>query len=134
MRSIGATTESLKGANMALIFGLCYLFGVMLSVALMSLVIHQMHMMSVFKGDTTMVEPNSESSLYVKHFFDTYGTRFRTFKHGTLHGTIAGLFIALPIIGTLALFERRGFKYIAIHVGYWVLTLALMGGVICQFT
>jgi len=31
------------------------------------------------------------------------------------------------------MFERRGFKYIAIHGGYWMLTLGLMGGIICQF-
>ncbi len=133
MKSIGVTEESLKGGNMALIFGLCYLFGLMLSVALMSIVIHQMHMFSIFADDTTMKDPNSASSLYVKHFFDTYGTYYRTFKHGAFHGILSALFIVLPIIGTVSLFERRGFKYIAIHVGYWMLTLALMGGVLSQF-
>jgi hypothetical protein len=44
-----------------------------------------------------------------------------------------GLFFALPVMGTNALFERKGFKYIAINVGYWTVTLALMGGVICHF-
>ena len=69
----------------------------------------------------------------MKHFFETYGNRFRTFKHGALHGTIAALFFSLPILGTMSLFERKGFRYIAIHVGYWVVTLALMGGALCQF-
>ena len=45
---------------------------------------------------------------------------------------IAGLFFALPIIGVISLFERKGFKYIAIHAGYWTLTLTLMGGILCQ--
>ncbi|HRN41812.1 MAG TPA: DUF1761 family protein [Vicingus sp.] len=31
------------------------------------------------------------------------------------------------------MFERKGFKYIAINSGYWIITLGLMGGVICQF-
>ena len=44
-----------------------------------------------------------------------YGDAFRTFKHGALHGTIAGIFIALPIIGTNALFERKSAKYIFIN-------------------
>jgi hypothetical protein len=46
---------------------------------------------------------------------------------------MGGLTLALPIIGINALFERRGFKYIAINVGYWVVSMAIMGGIICQF-
>ncbi len=129
MKSIGATPESLQGGNMALILGLCYLFALMLAASLMPIVIHQFAFGSVFQGDES-----TESAAYMKNFYETYGTRFRTFKHGALHGTISALFIALPLIGTNALFERKGFKYIAIHVGYWVVTLALMGGVICQFS
>jgi hypothetical protein len=44
-----------------------------------------------------------------------------------------GLFFALPVLGTNALFQHKGFKYIVINVGYWIITLALMGAVICQF-
>jgi Protein of unknown function (DUF1761) len=62
-----------------------------------------------------------------------YGNEFRSFKHGALHGTIAGFMVALPIIGTGAMFEKKGFKYIAINAGYWIVTMALMGGVICAF-
>jgi hypothetical protein len=39
----------------------------------------------------------------------------------------------LPILATNALFERKGFKYIAINAAYWIITLAVMGGIICQF-
>jgi uncharacterized protein YqgC (DUF456 family) len=128
MKTIGFTEDSMKGSNMGLIFGLCYLFGCMLASALMTIVIHQMGFNSVFQGDNT-----PETAAYMKNFFDTYGTRFRTFKHGALHGTITGLFIALPVLGINALFERKNFKYIAIHTGYWAVTMALMGGVLCAF-
>ena len=64
---------------------------------------------------------------------ELHGNDFRTFKHGAFHGTIGALFLALPILGINALFERRSFKYIAIHTGYWMLTMGLMGGVLCQF-
>jgi lysylphosphatidylglycerol synthetase-like protein (DUF2156 family) len=63
----------------------------------------------------------------------TLATDFRTFKHGAFHGIIATIGLVLPIIGINALFERRGFKYIALHVGYWLVCLILMGGFICQF-
>ena len=62
-----------------------------------------------------------------------FGDRFRTFKHGALHGTLIGLLFVTPILGTIALFEQKSFKYVAINGGYWVITLALMGGVLCQF-
>ncbi len=128
MKTIGMTEESMKGSNMALIFGLCYVFACMLALGLMPVVIHQMGFDSIFQGDNS-----PESAAYKKNFFETYNTRFRTFKHGAFHGVLTTIFIALPIIGTIALFERRSFKYVAIHVGYWFVTLALMGGVICAF-
>lgn len=133
LKSINKTEEDLKGRKMWLVFGLCYIFSLMLSFALMPIVIHQMHMLSVFANDPTIKDPNSASSLYVKNFFDTYGTNFRTFKHGAFHGVLASLFFALPIIGIVALFEKRSFKYVAIHAGYWMVTLALMGGILCEW-
>lgn len=128
MKIVGLTEASMKGSNMAIIFGVTFLLGCMLASAVMLMVIHQFGFNSVMQGDNSPA-----TAEYMKHFFETYGNRFRTFKHGVFHGTIAGLFIALPILGINALFERRGFKYIAIHTGYWMLTLALMGGVLCAF-
>jgi membrane glycosyltransferase len=128
MKSIHMSPENMKGGNMAITLGLAYLFSVLLAVSLVSIVIHQTSILSVFNGDNS-----AESAAYMKNFFETYGGRFRTFKHGSLHGVISGFFIALPILGINALFERRGFTYIAIHTGYWMLTLGIMGGIICQF-
>ena len=65
--------------------------------------------------------------------FNAYGNEFRTFKHGTLHGTISGVCLALPVVAISALFERRGFKYIAINAGFWILCFCLIGGFVCQF-
>jgi hypothetical protein len=133
LKSIKSTADEMKGGKMWLVFSLTYLLGLMLSFAIMPIVIHQMHMLSVFANDPTISDPNSASSLYVKNFFDTYGSHFRTFKHGAFHGTLTSLLFVLPVIGIIALFEKRGFKYVAIHTGYWLVTLALMGGVICQW-
>lgn len=133
MKLNGFTPESLSKGNMPLIFGLCYLFGVMLSAALVSITIHQMSIHSIFAGDPALKDPNSVYSVDLKHVMETYGNRFRYFRHGALHGAIAAFFVAFPVIGTNAVFERHGFRYIAIHTGYWVLTLSLMGGCVCQF-
>jgi len=64
---------------------------------------------------------------------EKYGKNFRTFKHGMLHGFIAGITLGVSIIGVTAMFERRSTKYILIHLGYWAITFMIMGGIICQF-
>ncbi|MCK6649611.1 MAG: DUF1761 domain-containing protein [Bacteroidia bacterium] len=133
MKAAEVSEDKMKGANMALIFGLSFVFAYLLAMAEQFMVIHQYHVYSIFQGDPTMSDPNSATSLMINDFMAKYGNNFRTFKHGALHGTIAGLFVALPIIGTNALFERKSFKYIFINARYWTITLALMGGVICAF-
>ncbi len=134
MKSAGLSEEQLKGANMPLIFGFSYLFAFMLAMFLNNIVIHQFGFMQILAGDPALSEVGSESYNLLQEWLGKYGTNFRTFKHGALHGTITGILFVLPILGTSALFERKGFKYIAIHTGYWALTLAIMGGIVCQFS
>jgi hypothetical protein len=133
MRSINMTEDDMKGGNMLAIFGLTYVLGLFLSAAMMFQVVHQMHVGSVFAYTPGIKDANSEISLYLKDFMAKYGTNFRTFKHGVLHGVMSAILIALPVTGITALFERRGFRYIAVHVGYWMVTMGLIGGVLCQY-
>jgi len=53
---------------------------------------------------------------------------FMTFKHGAVHGAFLGLFVAMPVLATNAIFEMKSAKYIFINVLYWIVSLALMGG------
>jgi hypothetical protein len=69
----------------------------------------------------------------IADFMAKYGNEFRTFKHGAFHGLMYGLFFVLPVIGTNGLFERKSWKYIFINVGYWTVSLMLMGGIICAW-
>ena len=133
IKAAGLSEEKLKSANMPLILGLSLLFSFMLSIIMSGIVIHQASIQSVVMGDPDLQDPNSALSIMLKDFMAKYGTNFRTFKHGVLHGVIAGLFFALPVVGMNSLFERKSFQYIAIHAGYWTVTLGLMGGIICQF-
>jgi hypothetical protein len=119
--------------NMFLTFGLTYLLGLMLSMSLFFIVIHQAHLYSILVDTPGFGQENSEVMNYIEEFMAKYGGNYRTFKHGALHGTIAGVFFALPVIATNALFEMKGFKYIAVNAGFWILNLMLMGGIICAF-
>ena len=134
MKAADVSQEKMKGANMGLVFGLAFLFSFILSFALQFMVIHQWHLYSILANEPGLKDPNSEVGMMVKGFMEKYGNNFRTFKHGALHGTIGGIMIALPIIGTNALFERKGFKYVAINAGFWIINMALMGGIICAFS
>ncbi len=125
--------EKPSGAKMAKIFGLTYLLSLLFTIGLMPIVIHQMHIFSLLAAGTEIKDPTSEHSLMFKKIMVTFGNEFRTFKHGAFHGVLAGFFVVLPILGINALFERKGFKYIAINVGYWIITMALMGGILCAF-
>ncbi|MCU0434983.1 MAG: DUF1761 domain-containing protein [Bacteroidia bacterium] len=133
MKASGMTEEKMKGGNMAVIFGLTYVFSIMASMVLMFLVIHQASVPSIFMGDPDMLDKNTELGRFLELLNTKYAYNYRTFKHGMFHGTIAGLFFALPVIGMIALFERKGWRYILIHAGFWTLCLMLMGGVLCQF-
>jgi len=131
MKASDLTEEKMKGANMALIFGLTYVLSLFVAFGLISITIHQIHLFSIFADDPGAKDPNSEVGKLMAGIFEKYGSNFRTFKHGAFHGILASLMLALPLIGINALFERKGFKYIAINVGYWILSFAIMGGIVC---
>jgi hypothetical protein len=133
MASAGLDAEKLKGASMMKIFGITYIFSFLIAMSLNFIVIHQWHIYSILANETGMTDPTSEVSQYVKNFMDKYGTNFRTFKHGAFHGTLSGILLIWPNLGINALFERKGFKYIAINSFFWIVCFALMGGVICAF-
>ncbi|RKE98796.1 DUF1761 domain-containing protein [Ichthyenterobacterium magnum] len=125
MQAAEMTQEKMQGANMAKIFILAFIFAILLALALQALAIHQTGVISLIGGDPSQALPSYQA------FMDDYGNDFRTFKHGALHGVISGIFIALPILGTNALFERKSAKYIFINSGYWIVTLGIMGAIVC---
>jgi hypothetical protein len=133
LNSSGLTPEKLKDFNMLKVYSLTYVFSVLIAMALMPIVIHQMGILSVFGNDPTIKDPNSESYRYVADFFTKYGQNFRTFKHGAFHGALSAVFFAMPVLGIMVLFEKKSAKYLFIHVGFYLVCFMLMGGLLCQF-
>ncbi|MGQ2982169.1 DUF1761 domain-containing protein [Flavobacterium sp.] len=127
MRETGVTEESARKANMLKVFGLTLIFSFMLAFILPTLVIHQIGALQLTGGDLTEVKPSYTA------FMADYAHNFRTFKHGALHGFMAGLFIILPSIGINAQFEGKGWKYILINAGYFIVCLTIMGGILCAW-
>lgn len=133
MNLAGLTEEKMKGANMALVFILSYVFSFMMGLAIMSVVIHQGHVYSILVKTPGFGVAGSPVMTMLEGFMRDYGHNFRTFKHGVFHGVLFCVFFVLPLIATGAMFERKSFKYIFLNWGYWLVTISLMGGVICQF-
>ncbi len=133
MNSAGLTNEKLKGVNMPLIFGLTFILSFFIAIALHFVVIHQWGAFSAMLTNPNIMESGSDLNTSFLDFMSKYGTNFRTFKHGALHGATNGLFFIMPILAINAMFERKGFKYIAINTGYWIVSLAIMGGIISQY-
>jgi hypothetical protein len=133
MTASGMTDEKIKNSNMAVIFAVSFVLAIMLAFSLQFMVIHQFHVKSLFFKQPIDDATTEIGALY-KTIMDQFGTSYRTFKHGVFHGVIGGFFMALPILGTNAMFERKGFKYIAINCGYWIVCLGLMGGVLSAWT
>ena len=101
MESVGMTEEKMKGGNMGMIFGLSIFMAFLLSFFLIG-----------FNN-----QPGQEGE-------------FDSFKHGAFHGAILCIFVIMPIIISGGLFEQRSWKGMFINIGYWLVTLMLMGGVI----
>lgn len=127
MNENGFTQEELQKGNMLKIFGLTYIFSILIVTVEMSLTIHQSGAMGMIGGPMKI----NEALPSFQAFMNDYGTAFRTFKHGALHGFISGLFFAFPIIAINGLFERKSWKYIWIHAGFWIVTLTIIGSLVC---
>ena len=127
MKESGMTEEKMQGRNMLLVFGLSLVYAFFISLSLQMLTVHQTGALGMVGGDPSTAKPS-----YVAFMAD-YGMAFRTFKHGALHGFLTGIFLALPIVGTNALFEKRSFKYTFVTGGFWIVCFMIMGGIICAW-
>lgn len=101
MADTGMTEEKAKEANMALTFGLSLVMSALLAFFLIN-----------FNNG-----PGQEGE------FDTFG-------HGAFHGVFLGIVVVLPVFVTNGLFEQKSWRLVLINVAYWIVTFALMGGVL----
>ena len=127
MKEAGLTQEQLEKGNMLKIFGLTFVYALMLAFIMPVLVIHQMGPIGMIGGPDMIATAKPSYAA----FLADYGDAFRTYKHGALHGFMSGIFIALPIVAMNGLFERKTWKYSAIHAGYYIVMLTIMGSIIC---
>ncbi len=134
-RAANLRDNDLKKGNMGVRLGIAFILSLMLAFYMPVAVIHQWSIYSLMMNDLTSSDPivvqtaqQTAEQLMVK-----YATEFRTFKHGMLHGFMLSLFVVFPVTATNAMYEQRSWKHIFINMGYWTISIMLMGGVICQW-
>lgn len=59
-----------------------------------------------------------------------HGEDEQTFSHGFLHGVLFIAFLVAPVVVTISMYERKKFGYIAVTLGYWILTFGTMSGIL----
>lgn len=125
MKETGMTEEKAQQGNMVKIFGLTIFYSFMISFLMPALTVHQMGALGMIGGDPALAKPSYAA------FMADYGNEFRTFKHGALHGFFTGLFLALPITAINSLFEQKSWRYILINAGFWIVSLTIIGAIVC---
>lgn len=139
MKETGLTEESMKGGNMALVFGVSFVLALMLSFNTNFVVVHQNGVEGSLYYALKDPARHDAAQIILNKFFvvdnvkGEYSGDGRSIKHGVIHGILASLFFMLPILGTNAMFERKSFKYIAVNAGYWTICLAIMGAIIAAW-
>jgi Protein of unknown function (DUF1761) len=104
--STGMTLEDMKPKNPALTYGLTTLYTLLITMFMM----------------VNVVGPGQDAT--------PEGHSFHTFQHGAFHAIILTIMVVIPMIGTPALFEKKGFKYMLVQVGYWFVRMAVAMGIL----
>lgn len=106
MKTLGKTQEELMdGFNPGMVYGIMMALGFLLALYL-------------------------KANLFFTHVESDVDGSFHTFKHGAFHSAMLAVAIVAPTIIINGMFERKSFKNMFIHIGYWIASFALMGGIV----
>jgi hypothetical protein len=109
------------------VFSLTIFYSFLISLTLSTIVIHQIGALGMIGGPDNVAKALPSYAAFIAD----YGNAFRSFQHGALHGFFTGLFFVLPITAINSLFEQKSWKYILVTSGYWMVSLTIMGAIIC---
>lgn len=129
----GLTETQARQDSMIKTFLLSYLFGLFVSYIIFLFAVHQSSVYQLFLHEKDLLVEGTEINNYIKEFMTKYGDKHRSFGHGVIHGVEITVLMGFGLIGINTLFERRPMKYLWIHLGFWAICGALMGGVLCAW-
>jgi len=106
----GKTAEQLEPTIPALAYGGSMLLSMLLASSL-NFTIGLVHK-----------DVNAAGELFINSHF--------TFAHGALHGAMIGLMTITPVIVSLGIFHKLGWKTNLLNAIFWVICFAVMGGIL----
>lgn len=137
MQLTGMTEEKAQQGNMFLKFGLSFVFSFLLAFVLNIFSVHDAFVEGAAYYEIKASadgKPSHETGQWLDYYKSTLSESNHTFKHGSFHSLLLiGVFVILPVFATNAIFEGKGFKYVALNAGYWIVCVALMGGIIAMW-
>jgi len=109
--------------------GLSIVLNFLLAFGIYCLAVHESGVFGMVGGDEAALSAGTAAA-----FLAEYSGRHLSIGHGIVHGGIQTvLCFVFPILGYAAIFERKSSKYLFINLGFWIISLALMGAVICKW-
>jgi len=100
----------------------------LLTFGLYNLAVHQSGVFGMLNADTSLF-----ASDVVKPFMEHFGTSGLNFRHGAFHGISSTILFVIPILGYVTIFEKKSLKYFFIYLGYWLICMVLICGVLAQW-
>lgn len=74
-------------------------------------------------------------ALMMSAFYQMHDASEQVWSHGALHGTMLGLFVAVPVLSVHFSFEGdRGWRNALYHMIYWIISIGLVGSVVFAFS
>ncbi|MCB9032324.1 MAG: DUF1761 domain-containing protein [Chitinophagales bacterium] len=113
IQASGVTEEKMKQApHPAIIYGITFVLALIIAVGLQKQIIGLHLFIDKMKGGNGIISE-------------------QPFFHGAWHAFQSAFFYGLiPALVINALFDIRNWKYILINVGYWLVAVSIMGGII----
>ncbi len=100
----------------------------LMAFGLFSLTVHQSGVFSLVGGNAELLTSGTGAAFLAEH-----GKNHLTLGHGMFHGIIAMLCFVLPILAYATIFERKTAKYLFINAGFWLVSMMVMGAIICKW-
>lgn len=108
--SLGLTKEDMAAQNKVVLYGGSLLLS-FITAFFINILIQMLHKDVSEAGELVIASHN-------------------TFAHGAMHGFFLCLFLIVPIITSLGLFQKAKPKNILLNAGFWLICFALMAGIV----
>ena len=105
--------------------GLSILLNFLIAFGMYNFTVHASGVFGLMGADQELMKTGTALA-----FLQEHGRNFTTFGHGLVHGFAATILLVLPIEGYTTIFERKSAKYFFIKIGFWLISLMLIGGVV----